>query len=170
MERLYRILRLWDSIQKNIVYVKNAKVYWLSVFKEAIHIHYCFDTENWYQYPIRSRRHNFRFPLLFRQAKDGTRVHLSDIIFRACFQRNCFYRLCIAVCETRGDKCGLQWRLLCSLARDVTWSLYMVTNFQFKSFFKMEEFLWAGLKITVLSCTWRHVISLHGYQLSPLSV
>ena len=38
---------------------------------------------------------------------------------------------------------GLHWRLLCSLARDVMWSVYMGTNrlqFQFRSIFRMEEF------------------------------
>ena len=38
---------------------------------------------------------------------------------------------------------GLDWRLLCSLQREVTWSIYIVTyclDFQFRSFFKMEGF------------------------------
>ena len=52
-------------------------------------------------------------------------------------------------------------------------SVYMGTNclhFQFGSIFRMEEFLWAAVKVTVLSGTWRHMICLHEYQMFPLSV
>jgi hypothetical protein len=43
MERLYRILRLWNIIRKNLGYAEDAKVYRLFVFKEVISIDYCFN-------------------------------------------------------------------------------------------------------------------------------